>query len=246
MKNNSIIQRKDLIYIIIILISINIYFGTKNFYSHQKIYDIVSFASSVISIILSLLAIIYTFFQNFYSNSANEDIKTSTSALQTSVITIEDTLKKIDHATNMLDSTIEKKFTLIKDDIGTITQNSIASYLKDFNKQEPNTTKKDTHFFSDNYKSLVEYLKNDKYYFDTHTILKSLEQHSTTGQNIDLYNIIIESMNHKKKTQIQINYASGYFFFMISILEECKIYKIRVDGDKVFVKKLKNDISSLL
>ncbi|MCW7467874.1 hypothetical protein [Leptospira levettii] len=246
MKNNSIIQRKDLIYIIFILISINIYFGTQDFYYHPKIYDIVSFASSVISIILSLLAIIYTFFQNFYSNSANEDIKISTSALQTSVTTIEDTLKKIDHATNMLDSTIEKKFTSIKDDIGTITQNSIASYLKDINKQDSNSTKKETHFFSDNYKNLVEYLKNDKKYFDTHAILKSLEDHSITGQNIDLYNLIIESMNPKKKTQIRINYASGYFFFIISMLEECKIYEITVDEDKVFVKKLKNDISSIL
>lgn len=119
MEKRSIIERKDLVYWLIISVIFLIGSLTVNVQSNEQLIDRTNFASTIASIILAVIAIIYTFYQSI-TNTANEyklnssidKIDNASNAITENITILTDSSKEITnlkHLVAELDERIGKK-----------------------------------------------------------------------------------------------------------------------------------------
>lgn len=120
-KKAEMITKKDMTYVIIILILSMICISTKCFGNNQEVVSYIGFAGTIVSILLGLVAIIYSFFQTYASASVSNDLAKQSENLQKSLekaeienekfrAKSEMVLQKVDEFSGNLSNLVSSKF----------------------------------------------------------------------------------------------------------------------------------------
>ncbi|ABZ98275.1 hypothetical protein [Leptospira biflexa] len=210
----QIISKKDLTYIIIFLVMVNLVIFTRNFYQNQKVFEAIGFLSSVVSIILSVLAIIYTFFQNFHSSTAIEQINSASKNLSEISTKIKDAMSSFEKVSDNLNSDLEIKFSGVKKDFGDITRDLI----NDIYKKTSEERKEPVHIIKADHKNIILNLINYNKNYTLKNVLIEIDKFSKKELiTITDLIIIINSLNIFNEAEKDVNAEInlGYFFFLM-------------------------------
>ncbi|MCW7493026.1 hypothetical protein ND861_11720 [Leptospira sp. 2 VSF19] len=241
----QIIERKDLVYVTLLMLLLNLILFTKDFYQNPKIFEAIGFLSSVISIVLSILAIIYTFFQNFHSSSAIEEINNSSKNLADISIKINETMKFVQNASENLNTELENKFSGVKKDIDDVTRKAISDSFKDIIKYN----NEDISINSKDYKNIIERFIQFNSKFNVKKMLMEIEILSTTTETTfeKLQEQMVNLVEDNELTEDhKLTTGMGFFLCFIELLSILNIYSYRVTQKGVKFEKGNNDIIDLL
>ncbi|MFQ3945271.1 hypothetical protein [Leptospira interrogans] len=241
----QIIQKKDLVYLIIFTSTLNILLFTKDFYQNPKIFEAMGFLSSVVSIILSILAIIYTFFQNFHSSSTIEQINNSSKNLTDISFKINETMNFVQKASENLNLELENKFSGVKKDIDDVTRKAISDSFKDiikYNSEDMVVNSKD-------YKNIISKLMHFSEKFNVKNTLIEIEKFSNNAEtSIDEIEAVMSNIvvDNALVDTLKLGTGMGFLICFIEILSILDVFNYAKTDNGLKFTKGKNNIKDLL